>query len=521
MSDISSNNKRIARNTLFMYFRMFFILCVGLYTSRVILASLGFTDYGLYNVVGGVIAMFSFLNGAMANAISRYLTFQIGRNDFSQQQKVYAISVVIQIILAVIIVILGETIGLWLLHYEMTIPNDRMFAAEWVFQLSVLSTAFMIVNVPYNALVIAHEKMSVYAYISILDAILKLIIACLIKMSSSDRLILYSTILFVEQILILLIYRLYAKKKFLETRTKLIWEKSLFFKIFSFAGWSTIGNMFNIIYTQGVNIILNIFCGPAVNAARGIAIQVESVVRQFAGNVQTAINPQIIKAYASDDLQRTYSLIFASSRYCFYLLLLIVLPISLQIPYLLELWLGTYPAHTEMFVILTLSNAILDALINPMFTANLATGRIKIYHLCNSITATLFIPVTFLSLKYTGIPEIVFCCIILMNIIGVAVRMFIMKRQIGIGYHLYISKVILRILPVVFFSLMPLLFLKPYFHSGFLGLIETTLVSSFVILLFVFFIGITMAERKYVVGKFISVVCNTKNQLSNNHEELY
>ena len=506
-----TENTRIAKNTMFMYLRMFSVMCVGLYTSRVILSSLGFIDYGLYNVIGGIIAMFGFLNGAMTNTISRFLTFELGKNDMRQLKMVFGMSILVQIILGLIIVLLGETIGLWFLHNKMAIPSDRMFAADWVYQLTILSSFVIIVAVPYNALVIAREKMSAFAVISILEAVLKLLIAYALIISPYDRLIFYATLLFLVQVINVSVYYIYTRHHFVETRAKMIWQKNLFYKMFSFASWSTIGNLFNVFYTQGVNIILNVFCGPTVNAARGIATQVENVARQFASNVQTAINPQIIKTYSVNDLPRMYTLIYASSRYCFFLLFLIEFPIMLQSSYILGLWLGKYPQHTEVFLILTLCNTLLDSLINPMFTANLASGKIKIYHLCNSITSTCFIPITYFSLKYTGIPETVFLCVIGLNIVGIVVRMFIARHQIGMGIYQYLINVICRISPVVIIVIICIIPIHKLFHTGILGLLETIFATSTIILLATFMFGITPDERKYVVVKTKNIVYRINN----------
>ena len=501
VSETSINNKRIARNTLYMYLRMFFTMCVSLYTSRVVLNTLGFIDYGLYNVVCGVIALFGFINGAMVNTISRYLTFYIGKGHPLYLNKIFSQSCLIQVLIGIIVVALGETIGLWFLHNKMTIPIDRMNAAEWVYQLSIIQSFFLILNVPYSASVISNEKMSIYAYISILESVLKLAIVYLIVISPFDKLVFYAMLLCSVQLLNFLIYRIYAILHFPECKIKLYWNRKMFIRMFQFAGWSTIGNLFFIFYTQGVNIILNMFCGPAVNAARGVAVHVQGVIAQFATNVQTAVNPQIIKSYAQNELKRMYNLIFASSRFCFYLLYLIAFPLIIQSEYILGLWLGKYPEHTVNFLTLILITVLLDTLINPMFTANLATGKIKIYHIANSINAIVFIPIVYFSLKITKLPEIVFFCLILMSTIGILIRLFILRKQTGIKMSDYFKNVILKIIPVCVLPIFLMLPIKNLLHEGFGGLIETVVTTTSLISLSIYFFGINSKEKSFVKQK--------------------
>lgn len=496
-----AKNQRIATNTLLMYIRMFITMCVGLYTSRIVLKSLGFTDYGLYNVIGGVIALFGFVNGAMMNTISRFLTFHIGKNDKMQLARVFSMSCLIQLLIASAVILLGETIGLWILHTKMTIPADRIAAVEWVYQFSIFSTFFMIINVPYSAAIIAHEQMSVYAFISILDALLKLGIAFMLAVSSIDKLVFYAALLCIIQLTDLLIYRLYAIRHFPEASNRSEWNWPLFREMFHFAGWSTIGNLFYVLYTQGINVLLNLFCGPAVNAARGIAVQVDGVVKQFAVNVQTAINPQIVKSYALHEMARMHTLVCASSRYCFYLFLLISMPLMLQAPFILNLWLGNYPEHTVNFIRLTLLNALLDTLINPMFTANLATGKVRIYYLANTLNSVLFIPILYYALKVTRVPEIAFICLIAVNVVGIAIRLVILNKQIGIGFWVYTRNVLLRIVPVALLSYGVTIWMQPHLQDGYIGLIETMLISSIAIVINVTLVGITKEEKLFLLRR--------------------
>ena len=298
MSINRENNKRIAKNTLLLYIRMLFIMVVSLYTSRIVLATLGISDYGIYNVVGGIVIMLSFLNGAMSSATQRYLTFELGKGNFSRFQSVFSTTIQIHVLLSLCIILLAETIGLWFLLNKMQIPVNRLTASIWVYQCSIITAVISIMSVPYNAAVIAHERMSAFAYISVLEVALKLIIVILLPMINCDRLITYSLLIMLVQLLIRLCYSIYCNRHIKEAKYKHRYERNLMKEIFSFAGWSFVGHFASVMHTQGVNVLLNMFFGPIVNAARGIAVQVQMAVFQFCGNFQTALNPQITKTYA-------------------------------------------------------------------------------------------------------------------------------------------------------------------------------------------------------------------------------
>lgn len=449
MAEAISNNKRIAKNTLFMYFRMFFTMCVSLYTSRVVLATLGFTDYGLNNVIGGIIAMFAFINGAMSNTTSRFITFALGNGDKQRLKTVFSMAFYIHCLLAVVIVILGETVGLWFLYNKMVIPEDRMFAAQWLYQLSIASTVMSIIAVPFSSSIIAHEKMDIYAYISIFDSVMKLLIVFMLAIAPFDKLIFYATLLFCVQVLDFLFNQIYCHIKFPESHLIKIWDKDLFKNMGGFASWSLVGNFSYVFYSQGINLLINMFCGAAVNAARGIAEQVENAINQFTTNIQTAINPQIIKSYSQNNLHRMFTLIFASSKVCFYLMYLLTLPVMLEATFILGIWLGKYPDHTVNFLRITLVNAILNTLINPMFTANLATGKVKIYHSILGTLSLSFIPITYIVIRLTRIPETLFLLTVLMNVVGIILRLFIIRKQVGMPIRLWLRKVLIHVTLVV------------------------------------------------------------------------
>jgi O-antigen/teichoic acid export membrane protein len=473
----------------------------------VVLAALGFSDYGLYNVIGGIIAMFTFINGAMSNMTSRFITFHLGQRDYKRLSEVFSMAFFIHCCLAFVILILGETVGLWFLCNKMVIPEGRMFAAQWLYQLSIASTLMSIISVPFMSDIIAHEKMSIYAYISIFDAVLRLIIVLMLAYSPIDKLIFYATLVFAVQVLDFLFNLIYCRYHFVESKARKVWDKGLFEEMGKFIGWSTFGNFSYLFYTQGLNILINMFCGPVVNAARGIAVQVESAMAQFTNSIQTAINPQIIKSYSSNDRDRMKLLIFASSRYCFYLMFLLSLPVILCANYILGLWLGVFPDHTVNFIRLTLVCTLLETLINPLFTANLATGNVAIYNKSLAILSFSFIPITYLGIRTTHIPEIVFVLNILRNVIGIGVRMFIFRSQLGVGTHEYASQVLWRILPVVVIaSVVPFIVYRMIGSETFLSFLLTCITAVISTMLSVYMVGLNKFEREYISSRGMGMV---------------
>lgn len=497
---MNNNNKQIAKNTLFMYLRMGVTMFVGLYVSRIVLQQLGVEDYGLYNVIGGIIAMFSFINGSMVNVSTRFITVYLAKNDIKMLNNIFSMSFLIHFSIGVVILLLGETIGLWYLNNKLVIPEGREFAAHWLYQLSIISCIISILYVPYNGLIVAHEKMKAFAYISVMDSMLKLLIAIMIAYSPFDKLIFYGTLLAGVSFLDIIIYFVYCRKNFKESILVFYWNKAIFKRMLEFAGWALLGNFSYLFYSQGINLMLNAFCGPAVNAARGVAVQVEGVIRQFAGNVQVAINPQIIKSYTSNELERMYALIFTSSRLCFYLLYIISLPIMIEADFILNLWLGTVPNHTVNFVRLILCISILDALINPMFTANLACGKLKIYHMSLSILMYAFMFVTYFSIRQTLLPESVFVTLLIATILGVVLRIFILEKQIGLSKLTYIHKVLLPIISVAVIScVLPITShliidnnIARFFISSFLSIIS--------VLVTTYYIGMDKTEKQLVIS---------------------
>lgn len=496
-----TKNKTIAKNTIFMYIRMGVTMIVGLYTSRVVLQQLGIEDYGLYNVISGIIAMLGFINGAMVNTTSRFITVYIAKGNEIMLNNIFSMSFIIHLIIAAIILFLGETVGLWYLNNKLIVPEGREFVAHCLFQLSAVTCILSILYVPYNATIVAHEKMDTFAYISIMDVMLKLIIVISLSYSPIDKLLFYGMLLAMVSVLDLSIYFIYCHRTFAETKLKFYWNNSIFKEMMSFVGWAFVGNFSYLFYSQGINLMLNAFCGPAVNAARGIAVQVEGVVKQFANNVQMAINPQIIKSYTSNDIERTYTLIFASSKYCFYLLFIVSLPIIIEADFILKLWLGIVPDHTVNFIRLILSISLLDAFINPMYTANLASGKLKLYNLSVCSVSYVFMFITFFSIKYTNIPESVFICLLLSTLIGVIVRIFILQKQIGLHPKIFFSNVFWPIISVIIISLIVPIILHCILEQGVSRFFIVVITSVITVIISVYTNGIQVQEKIFIKFK--------------------
>lgn len=449
-----NDNKRVAKNTLFLYFRMILIMLVTLYTSRVILAQLGISDYGIYNVVGGIVVMFSFLNSSMSGATQRYLTYELGKGDSESLKKVFAASLNIHIIIASAIVILAETIGLWFLNHKLNIPYERIVAANWVFQFAILTFCINIIQVPYNAVIIAHEKMNVYAYISILEVILKLAIAYLLSIVAMDKLIIYAGLVFIVQLFIRIVYQIYCRRNFAECKSKLFWDRNLYKEMTGFAGWNLFGSVAWLLRDQGVNILLNIFFGPAINAARGVAMQVSGAVMGFISNFQVALNPQITKNYAMGQIGDMEKLAFQGIKYSFILLFFLAYPLALNIDFVLNIWLEKVPDYSGYFIILILVDALAGTLFGgPLMTSLSATGKIRNYQIAVSFIILLIVPVSYTALKLGYNAPCVFYVGIMFTLFSGIARFWFCKRQIGFSSKGFFTKVLFPLSLYMVFSI--------------------------------------------------------------------
>lgn len=503
MSNQSANNKRIAKNTLLLYFRMLLTMVVSLYTCRVVLQTLGVEDYGIYNVVGGVVAMFNMLSGSLSAAISRFITFELGCNNLDKLKKVFSSAITIQIGLSIIIILLAETIGLWFLNNKMVIPDERMIAANWFFQFSILTFVVNLISVPYNAAIIAHEKMSAFAYIGILEVIGKLIVAFTIVISPIDKLIYYGCLLLLIAIIIRIVYANYCKSHFSECTYQLTFDLSLLKQMFGFAGWNFIGASSSLLRDQGGNIVMNLFCGPVVNAARGIAMQVNQAINGFVSNFMTALNPQITKSYASGNHEYMMTLIFQGARLSFYMLLILSLPVIINAQYILQLWLGIVPEHATIFVQLVLIFAMSESISTPLKTAMLATGNIRNYQLIVGGLQMMNLPISYFCLKAGFIPESVIIVAIIISQCCLVARLILLRKMIHLPVGQYIKKVYLNVVVVSLVAIFVPLLMHQYADSVFLQFILNSIVCLICTIITIYFIGCTKQERILIKSKAI------------------
>lgn len=497
----SANNKRIAKNTLLLYFRMLFMMAVSLFTSRVILNTLGVEDYGIYNVVGGVVAMFGFINGSMSSATQRYITFALGKGDENRLQTVFNTTLQIHAMIAAIIVLLGETIGLWFLYNKMQIPADRMDAAFWVLQCSIVSTVVMIVSVPYNADIIAHEKMSAFAYISVLEVVLKLAIVYMLVVFSVDKLILYAFLLLGIQLLIRFCYSIYCNRHFKETKYRHVWDKQLFKEMTGFAGWSLFGNLSGVLFTQGLNMLLNVFFGPVVNAARAVAVQVQNAIQQFVGNFQMALNPQITKTYAQGKMEEMHTLMFRSARFSFFLLFFLSLPVLFETEYILTVWLKTVPDNTVVFLRIMICTSLIYAIANPLIVANQATGKVKRYQAVCGTILLMILPISYVLLLLGCPAYCVFIAHFVMEAIAQLARMIMLRPLIGIGIKDYIVNIYARIALVVVASLILPFIAYNAMDSGIVRFLVLGIICVISVSGCAYYLGLNSNERVFVMSK--------------------
>ena len=493
---------RIAKNTLMLYIRMFALMLVGLYASRVVLAALGENDYGIYNVVGGVVAMFTIISGALNSAVQRFITFEMGKGEGGQLNKVYSTAVLIQLILGLVVVALAEPLGLWFIDNKMTIDPARIPAARMVLHFSLLAFVVNLMSVPQMASITAHEKMSAYAWIGVLDGILRLAVALLIAHSSADRLVMYSALMAAVVIIVRAAYGLYCRTHFPECRFRPIFDRQLIKEMFSFAGWNFIGVTSGVLRDHGGNILVNLFSSPAVNAARGVAVQLNGAVQGFVTNFMTAVNPQITKSYAAGDHEYMFSLVRRSSRLSFCLLYLLALPVIFNAEYLLGIWLKEVPAHAPLFVQLFLIFALSESLSNPMITAMLATGDIRRYQLVVGGLQLLNLPVSYVCLKLGAIPEVTVIVAIVISQICLWARLIMLNKETGFPIRPFVSDVYMTLLlKVVCASLICPLIIQAAKPQGFAGFAISAGACVVMTLLAVWLLGLEEEERQWVLDK--------------------
>lgn len=493
-----TNSKRIAKNTILLYLRMFFLMCVSFYTSRIILKVLGVEDFGIYNVVGGVVLLFGFLNSSLSAATQRYITFELGTDNENKLSKVFNTALIIHGLLSLLIILLSETVGLWFVLNKMQIPATRMIAAFWTYQCSIIASVILVMSVPYNAVIIAYEKMSAFAYISIFEAVAKLLIVYILLLTSKDKLILYSILFVVVQLLVRLCYGWYCNKNFSATKLSLCWDKNLIKEMLAFAGWNVFGACAALVMTQGLNVLLNVFFGPVVNAARAIAVQVQSAVMQFVGNFQMAINPQIIKSYAANDYQYMQNLILRSAKFSFFLIYISSIFIVIETNMVLRIWLDVVPDHTVMFLRLIIITSWITAIANPLINAAQATGKIRLYQSTVGSLLIAILPLSYLCLKF-GMPAFsVFIINLIIEAIALIVRLVIVKHLMEFSIKNFFRQVIVTNLYVIIPSVVLPLFLYLNIEECYTRLFAVFLSSVITTLLMIWLVGLDIGEKDYM-----------------------
>ncbi len=501
MSDTQLNNKRIVKNTLVLYIRMLFMMGITLYTSRVILNTLGVEDYGIYNVVGGIVTMFGVVNSSMSSATQRYITFALGKDDKRTLSSVFCTSLQIHTLIAGITVMLGETIGVWFLYNKMQIPADRMDAAFWVLQCSIVSSVVMIVSVPYNSCIIAHERMSAFAYISILEATLKLAIVYLLVLSPFDKLVIYAVLLLLVQVFIRFCYSIYCNHHFEETKYRCVWDKPLFREMTGFASWNMFGSLSAISFGEGLNMLLNVFFGPVVNAARGVAMQVQGAIQQFVGNFQTALNPQITKSYAKGELKAMHLLMFRSARFSFFLLFILSLPVLFEAELILKVWLKTVPENTVTFLRIIICTSLIYTIANPILVANSATGRVRTYYLVCGCMMMSILPISYVSLRLGCPAYSVFVVHFIVEMLTQVTRMFMVRKRLQLSIKKYVKNVYLPIAYVVCLSpILPMVFYR-YIDGTYTRFFLVSLSAVASVTVFSLYLGLTRHERAFILSK--------------------
>ena len=499
MTSVLSNNKRIAKNTMMLYVRMLLSMIVSLYTSRVVLDVLGVEDFGIYGVVGGVVAMFSFLNSSMGGATARFLTFEIGGGSFQRLKETFSSALILHIGIALLVFVLAETVGLWFVYNKLVIPEERMVATIWVYQFSVLTTIVNITQIPYNASIIAHEKMGVYAYVEIVNVILRLLTVYLLVVGHFDKLKLYAILTFSVSLIIAFTYRTYCLKRFEECRFGFAWNKGILKPMLSFSGWNLYGSLSVVVRTQGIGILLNLFFGVVLNAAIGIANQIQGVILSFVENFLIAVQPQIVKSYASHNRKRMESIVYNSSLFSFLLLSLISLPLIIEMDYILKLWLKKTPPFCVPFCQLILINNLLSILFRPIIYSIHATGKIKKTNFINGSIYLCVIPISYILFQYNFQPVTPYIVNIILLSIGCALNLHILHLLIP---EFSIKKFIFRVggicLSIITLSLALSLYVHYSLEASCIRVFYVILSSTLSIVVLSYFIALDKTMKKRI-----------------------
>lgn len=505
---MSSNNNTIAKNTLFLYFRMMFTMIISLFTSRVILQTLGVTDYGIYQSVGGIVGFLAFINGALSSGSSRFLTFELGTGNTEKLRRTFSTTLTIHIALALIIALIAETGGLWFLYNKLEISADRLSAAVYVFHISILTAVFTLTQVPYNATIIAHEKMSIYAYVSIVEVSLKLLIVYALHFGNVDKLKLYATLLFAVQVGLMAFYRIYCTHKFSETKYRFVFDKQILKSIAGFSGWSLFANASIALNSQGILILLNMFFSPAVVAARAISIQVNMAATQFVSNFRTAANPQIIKKYAAGDIEGSKHLLLSSTKYSYYLMYIICLPVCLFAYPLLHLWLGIVPEYTVIFLQLIVIQSLFQVFDTSFYIALYAKGQLKENALISPTIGLLRFPLIYLlfrlgyspvALSWASLATYVFLALVVKPMLIIKIVDYTWNDIWSVFRPCLIVTLISLPIPVLLVHQMDV-------NSSILLSMLLLILTVVIVVVTVWFCGIEILVRRKLTGMFVAKI---------------
>lgn len=497
-----SGGKRIAKNTLFLYLRMILVLGISLYTSRVVLEILGVTDFGIYNVVAGVVSMLGTLSASLSSATSRFLTYEIGRGG-ERVEHIFRCSATVHYILAIIVLVLGETVGVWFVMTKLVIPPDRLTAAFWIFQFAIVSVVIRIISTPYNAIIIAYEKMAAFAYISLFEVALQLALIFSLKIIPGDKLIYYGLFLAMTQVIVRILYNIYCNRRIKGANGRWLWHKETSRKLLGFAGWTLFGYGAIVGYTQGINVLLNLFFGPVANAARGFANQIHTGVSQVSSNFQMAIQPPIIKHHAQKNFENMHSLMVAHAKYSFFLVMIMTVPIIINTPYILKLWLNEVPPYTVDFVRLTLIGTLYSTLSGHTVTAVHATGNIRRFQIIEGLLLLTTVPIAYFLLKFgyinaNGVLVVYLGVIFIVQFVRVYVVYPMVKMRIRFYFTKICMPIILTLLPVTAYTLYAMRYREAV---AFLPLVKSVLASILFCLAMIVALGMSKSERRIIFAK--------------------
>lgn len=492
--------KKIARNTMLLYFRMILGMVVSLYTSRVVLRVLGVDDFGIYNIIGGVIVMFSFINTFLTSACQRYLSASIAKDAIEDTKKIFSTSLFVHVLVLLLFALVAETGGLYFVYNELVIPESRFTAALYVFHIMVVESCISIFKVPYNAAIIAEEKMDFYAYTSIIENVLRLVVVYLLVIVPSDKLITYAFLHILVSFIMLSWYKIYADKKFKYCTSSFRYDKKYLRSMLSFSGWNLFGSIADLGYKQGTNIVLNLFYGVALNAAMGIATTVRSSLYSFISNIQVAANPQIVKSYVIGEYDYYSNLIFRISKYSYYLMLFLAIPVIINIQYILQLWLGEAPEYSASLIVLGLIFCLIDCLHGPLWTSMQATGNIRNYQLLVSAILLLNIPLSYIALKMGYSPNSILVVQIFVSMITLVVRLIFSSKCAELHIESYLKNVILPVVVVTLLSVPIPFYVAKFFSDDMKKLFITGFVSVIVVSMIVILVGVTKSERRSILN---------------------